>query len=275
MNKYGNVVVGVIAVIPLVVRFSAMKPNRSESLADKVINSGEIRIGYIVYPPLLSKDQATGKLSGISYDIVEAVAKNLNLKTNWVEEVGWGSMIEGLKTNRYDMIGTQVWPNSARAREAIFSIAPMKSGVYPYVRNGDSRFNANLSQLNSNQFIVSTLDGEMSTFIAKEDYPLAKTVSLPQSSSYAELFLNVINRKADITFASISAANDFLKSNPYKIERVGNAPVRTFGETFAFVRGQDSMVSMWNIALGEIINDGTVARTLAKYNVSGEYILNK
>jgi ABC-type amino acid transport substrate-binding protein len=104
---------------------------------------------------------------------------------------------------------------------------------------------------------------------------LAKTVSLPQSSSYAELFLNVINRKADITFASISAANDFLKSNPYKIERVGNAPVRTFGETFAFVRGQDSMVSMWNIALGEIMNDGTVARTLAKYNVSGEYILNK
>src|SRR3989338_9283695 len=140
MNKYGNVVVGVIAVIALVVGFSAMKANRSESLADKVINSGEIRIGYIVYPPLLSKDQATGKLSGISYDIVEAVAKNLNLKTNWVEEVGWGSMIEGLKTNRYDMIGTQVWPNSARARQAIFSIAPMKSGVYPYVRNGDSRF---------------------------------------------------------------------------------------------------------------------------------------
>src|SRR3989338_588063 len=182
-------------------------------------------------------------------------------------------MIEGLKTNRYDMIGTQVWPNSARAREAIFSIAPMKSGVYPYVRNGDSRFNANLSQLNSNQFVISTLDGEMSTFIAKEDYPLAKTVSLPQSSSYAELFLNVINRKADITFASISAANDFLKSNPGRIVRVG-APVRTFGETFAFVRGQDSMVSMWNIALGEIINDGTVAHILAKYNVSEDYVFS-
>jgi len=275
MNKYGNIIIGVVAVIALVVSFSAMRQTKLESVADKVINSGEIRIGYIVYPPLLFKDQATGKLSGVSYDLVEATAKKLNLKTNWVEEVGWGSAIEGLKTKRYDILGTQMWPNSARAREAVFSIAPMNSVLYPYVRSGDSRFDGNLVKINSNQITVSAVDGELATFIAKDDYPLAKLNTLPQLTSYAEVFLNIVNGKADITFAEPSAVNDFLKSNPGKIQRVGNTPVRTFGNSFAFVRGQESMISMWNVALGELINDGTVTRTLEKYNVAGDYSLNK
>lgn len=275
MSKYGNIIIGVVAVIALVVSFSAMRQTKSESVADKVINSGEIRIGYIVYPPLLFKDQATGKLSGVSYDLVEATAKKLNLKTNWVEEVGWGSAIEGLKTKRYDVLGTQMWPNSARAREAVFSIAPMNSVLYPYVRSGDSRFDGDLTKINSNQITVSAVDGELATFIAKDDYPLAKLNTLPQLTSYAEVFLNIVNGKADITFAEPSAVNDFLKSNPGKIQRVGNTPVRTFGNSFAFVRGQESMISMWNVALEELINDGTVTRTLEKYNVAGDYSLNK
>jgi len=277
MNKLSgsNYIIGIIAIVALVIGFSAMKQNKSLSVADKVIDSGEIRIGYIVYPPLLFKDQATGKLSGVSYDLVEATAKKLNLKTNWVEEVGWGSAIEGLKTKRYDMLGTQMWPNSARAREAVFSTAPMNSVLYPYVRGNDNRFDGDLSKINSSEITVSAIDGELATFITKEDYPLAKLNALPQSSSYAEVFLNIVNNKGDVEFAEPSAANDFLKSNPGKIKRVGNTPVRTFGNSFAFVRGQESMVSMWNVALGELINDGTVTRTLEKYNVSNDYSLNK
>jgi ABC-type amino acid transport substrate-binding protein len=275
MSKYGNIIIGIIAVIALVVGFSAMKQNKSLSVADKVIDRGEVRIGYIVYPPLLYKDEATGKLSGVSYDLVEAAATKLNLKTNWVEEVGWGSAIEGLKTKRYDILGTQMWPNSARAREAVFSNAPFNSVIYPYVKTGDARFNDNLAKLNSNQYTISAVDGEMATFIAAQDYPNAKLNALPQLTSYAEVLLNIVNGKADIGFIEPSTANDFLKTNPGKIVRVGNTPVRTFGNSFAFARGQESMVSMWNVAISELINDGTVARTLEKYCVANDYTLNK
>ena len=113
----------------------------------------------------------------------------------------------------------------------------------------------------------------MAQFIAKSDYPLAKVDALPQLSSYAEVFLNVTSGKADIAFSEPSTVNDFLKSNPGAITRVGNTPVRTFGNSFAFARGQDSMASMWNIALGELSNDGTVSRILTKYGVQNDYIL--
>lgn len=275
LSKYSGTIIGVIAVIALIVSFLAIRQNKLQSVSDQVINRGEIRIGYIVYPPLLFKDQATGKLSGVSYDLVEAAAKKLNLKTNWVEEVGWGSAIEGLKTGRYDILGTQMWPNSARARETVFSIAPMNSVLYPYVRSDDNRFNLDLTKINSNDVVVSAIDGELATFIAQDDYPLAKLNALPQLSSYAEVFLNIVNNKADVTFAEPSAVNDFLKSNPGKIKRVGSFPIRKFGNSFAFARGQESMVSMWNVAIGELINEGAITRILEKYNVAKDYSVNK
>jgi ABC-type amino acid transport substrate-binding protein len=274
MSKYGNIIIGIIAIIALFIGISATRQTKFSSVADRVISNGEIRIVYIVYPPLLYKDTESGQLSGVSYDIVEAAAKKLNLKTNWVEEVGWGSALEGLKTRRYDMLGTQMWPNSARAREAVFSVPPMNSVLYPYVKAGDTRFN-DLKKINSNQVTISAVDGEMATFIAAQDYPNAKLNTLPQLTSYAEVFLNIINGKADVTFVEPSAANDFLKTNPGKIVKLGNTPVRTFGNSFAFARGEDSMVDMWNIALGELNNEGVISRILEKYKVSNDYFLNK
>jgi ABC-type amino acid transport substrate-binding protein len=253
----------------------ANKTKHVLSVASKVTTSNELRIGYIIYPPLLTKDLKTGELSGISYDITEAAAKKLNLKTVWVEEVGWGSAIEGLKTKRYDMLGTQMWPNSARAREAVFSNAPMNSVIYPYIRSTETRFSNGITGLNSPEYTISTLDGEMAQFIAKEDYPQAKIVALPQLSSYSEVFLNITNAKADITFVEPSAANNYLKSNPGTIKRVGDTAIRTFGNSFAFARGENDMALMWNVALSELENDGTIEKILAKYNASEDYSLNK
>jgi polar amino acid transport system substrate-binding protein len=195
MKKYISLFVALLALVVSMGVYRAQSSSARVSVADRVINNGEIRIGYIVYPPLLLKDSATGKLSGVSYDLVEEAAKKLNLKTKWVEEVGWGTAIEGLKTDRYDILGTQMWPNSARAREAVFSAPPMNSVIYPYVKSGDSRFDGDLSRINSKEFTVSFLDGEMAAFIAEQDYPLAKKNSLPQLSAYSEVLLNVVNGK--------------------------------------------------------------------------------
>ncbi len=278
MKTYINAVVVIIAIVALVTSGVALKKDSSSisavSVSDKVIKSGELRIGYIVYPPLLMKDSTSGKLSGISYDIVEQAAKKLGLKTNWVEEVGWGSAIEGLKDNRYDILGTEMWPNTARAREAVFSKAPMNSVVYPYVRPGDQRF-TDLSKINSSQNTISVLDGEMASFIAAQDYPQAKTNTLPQLASYSDVLLNVTTNKADLVFVEPSVADGFLKSHPGSIEQLSKLPLRTLGNGFALARGQDSMVGMWNIAMDEMIREGAIASILAKYNASSEYTVNK
>ncbi len=275
MKNTTTIIIGIIAVIALVLSLSGPNTKSKTDVAEKVINSGEIRLGYMIYPPLLIKDEKTGELSGISHDIIEAAAQKLNITTNWVEETGWGTAIEGLKTGRYDMVGTQMWPNSARAREAVFSLAPMNSTIFPYVRASDFRFDKDISLLNSSLYTLSALDGEMSIFIAKENYPNAKLVSMPELSAYSDVLLNVTTKKADAVFIEPSVARDFEKSNPGTLRRVPVDPVRVLGNSFAFARGQESMKSMWDIALREMINDGTIANILAKYDASGDYTVNK
>ena len=275
IKKYSTTIVALIAVIALIISVSTKNTFTKTDVATTVINNNEIRIGYIIYPPLLVKDPQSGQLSGVSYDIVEEAAKRLNIKTKWTEEVGWGSALEGLKTKRYDILGTQMWPNAARSREAVFSQAPFNNSIFTYVRNNDARIHTDLSNLNSPAFTISLIDGEAATFIVKDFFPKAKTIILPQLASYSEVFLNVVNNKADLIMADESAANGFLKNNPGTLVKLSNAPIREYGNSFAFARGEDSMANMWNVVVDEMIQDGTIEKILAKHNVLNDYSINK
>src|SRR5262249_13075574 len=77
---------------------------RPPTAFERVTASGTLRCAYIVIPPRFVKDPQTGGFSGIAYDIVEEMAKSLNLKVDWAEEVNFGTLAEGLKTGRYDAV---------------------------------------------------------------------------------------------------------------------------------------------------------------------------
>lgn len=237
-----------------------------ESLYDKVIKAGKIRCGYVVYPPGLVKDPNTGKLSGIFVETVEEAAKNLNLQIEWTEEVGWGSMIEGLETNRYDAICSPVWANSSRAKIADFSVPLFFSGIGVYVRQNDNQFNNNLKSLNSENVTIATIDGEMSDIIATSQFPKAKRVSLPQTSDVSQLLLNVAQGKADVTFVEPYFGANFLANNKNTAKNIAiQRPIRVFGNTLMFRRGQTEFKAMLDVALSELINQGFVEELVKQY----------
>ncbi len=238
------------------------------SVYDSVVKRGTLRCGYGIYNPGCMKDPNTGKLSGIGVDTLELAAKNLGLKVEWTEEVGWGTMIEGLQTNRYDIIVTPVWATSDRARVIDFSKPLFFSPVFAYVKAGDKRFSAgNLKSLNTPQYSIASIDGATAEIIAQEDFPDVKRVSLPQLSDFSQLLLTVSSGKADMTFTEPADAAAFMKSNPDSIERIG-APVRVFPNCWIFKRGQMEFRNMINTALDQLINSGAVDRIVSKYEPS-------
>ena len=93
-----------------------------DSVYDRVIRTGTIHCGYFLWPPFLEKDVNTGKMSGLSYDIMEEIGKQLSLKIEWAEEVNFASMFEGFASGRYDMICGPMFPTPARARASDFTI---------------------------------------------------------------------------------------------------------------------------------------------------------
>lgn len=267
--------------LTLIVSLSACSTNTSsnsvaakDTLHDRVMQAGKIRCGYFVFPPYCMKDPNTGKLSGIFVEALTEAAKNLNLTLDWTEEVGYGSMIEGLRANRYDIVPTGVWPNANRARYADFSIPLFYSGIGVYVRTDDNRFSGkNLKALDSDKVTISTVDGTVQDLMAKKNFPNAHILSHPDTAEASQILLDVTHKKADVTFIEPGLVGLFLKNNPGTLKSISaRQPIGVVGNTMMFKIGEPSFKSMLNTALAELIQTGYINRLLDKYEpIQGAY----
>ncbi len=237
-----------------------------ESLYDRVMRTGTVRVGYSVYNPIVIKDPNTGNLSGIGIDAFKKAAENLQLKAEFVEEVPWGSMIEGLISDRYDVI-LYLWVNSTRARMVDFSIPLLYSPVYAYARPDDHRFDSGLNQAMKDSSIkIAAIDGEMSAIIAKADYPDHATEQLPQNADVSQMLLTVSTKKADVYFGEPNLVLSFLAHNKDAVKNVTpNKPLRIFGNTVMFKRNEMEFKNMLNRALEELLNSGYIDQLIKKY----------
>lgn len=258
----------ILCLAPLLTACTAkIKPPQQElSVYDRVIKAGKIRCAYIPYPPACIKDPNTGKLSGIFVEALTTAGKNLGLKIDWTEEVGWGSAIEGLELNRYDLVGTAMWTNSARGKVADFTKPLFYSTLGVYARPGDNRFKNNLAAINSPAVKIATIDGETGEVIASRRFPQATRVSLPQLSDPAQLLLQVSKKKADVAIAEPCLAWQFLRTNPDTIVNITpDRPLAIYGNAMMFRRGQSEFKSMLDNSLDELINTGFIDQLIDKY----------
>jgi ABC-type amino acid transport substrate-binding protein len=68
-----------------------------ETSYDRVMRTGVIRCGYVEWPPYLLKDPNTQEFSGLIYDYMMAIGKDLGFKVEWSESVGWGIFMRVLR----------------------------------------------------------------------------------------------------------------------------------------------------------------------------------
>jgi len=237
---------------------------------DRVLRTGKIRCSYAIYSSYFRKDPNTGKLSGIFHDVMEEIGKNSGLKIEWVEEVGYVNIFPGLQANRCDVFCGGLWPNASRAKAGAFTIPINYSAITTWGRPGDTRFDHDLSLINSPPVRIATLDGAMEDLIAKTDFPKAHRVSLPELSSFALNLTNIANKKADVTFAEPMVVREFLKTNPGALRQIQpDKPLRIFGNSLVVKRSELELRDFLDVALKEVLNDGQVDKILAKYDPDG------
>jgi len=239
---------------------------------DRVRQTGQLRVGYLIMPPFLQKNTATGELSGVFFDVTEEMGQRLGLDVVWVEEVPLAAVATGLESNRYDLIAFPLWRSASRAKSVAFSEPLFFSTVGAYGRDDDTRFSAGLDALNAPGMVVAGMDGELAIAIAQSDYPQAKIHALPQLSDYTQLLLEVSAGKADATFFNRVQANRFMHQNPGAIKELSDDPVRVYAESYMLPLSDWRFQSMINIAVTEMVQNGVIERALRKYGEDpGEY----
>ena len=248
--------------------------SRTDDLYTSIRAAGVMRAGYAVGAPLFTVDPNTREMSGIFHDIVTAAAARLRLSVDWSMEVGYGEMIQGLESRRFDVVGSGVWINSDRAARADFTIPLYYDAVYAYARAADTRFTGSITGLNAPAFVISTMDGELGATIARADFPLARRLELPQNADFSQMILNVIEEKADVVFLAAGPARSYQAANPDQIVSVlPDAPVRVFPNALMIPQRQHAFRRALNHALAELLNIGAIDAILAQYEeVPGSYL---
>ena len=245
---------------------SSTRTTTTTRAMEHILASGKIRCGYAVWPPALLKDPNTGKMSGINYDVMEAIGRELDLKIEWTEEVGFGNFIEGLRNHRYDVMCSSVWPDAPRIRYLLYSDPTYYSPIYAYARSDDHRFDGNLDRINQDDVTISAIDGDISVTQARIDFPQAKVFALPQTAEGSEVLLSVASKKADIVFTDRGNFEMFDKSNPGQIQAIPNVPPATiFAEPFVFLPEDIQLQSMFNLAIRNLINNGKIEKIIRRY----------
>src|SRR5687767_190989 len=207
--------------------------DRAALALDKINETRTIRAAYINYPPSFVVDPNSKAKGGIMHEAAVAVADAMEVKLQYVEETSWATMIDTLSSGRADMVVSGIWPSSTRALKADFSRVVYYSPIHAYVRAGDNRFDGDLAKVNRRGIRIATIDGELSSIVARTDFPEAAAVALPQQTDIAQLLLQLSTDKADLTFVEPAVAQEFMDKNPGVLRRVANVePVRIFPNTF-------------------------------------------
>jgi ABC-type amino acid transport substrate-binding protein len=236
------------------------------SVFDNVLSTGAIRACYVVAPPSIIKDPNTGKLSGVGFEVLEQVAKNLGLKLSWTTEVGWVGAMEALNTDKCDILGTAVWGNANRAKAAEFIQPIFYSAINAYVRGNDTRFDKDITVANDSKITLAVNDGSATYVIAARQFPNAKLERLSENTVTSVQILEVVSGKADMTFGEASQVKGYQKNNPGKVKQVLNAkPVAIFEDVFLVKKGELKLKSTIDSAIRELLYVGFVDKVLNDY----------
>ncbi len=197
----------VIYTIFLVLFFANANAN---STLDRVLKDGELRVGITGdWDPMSMKDPATNKYKGFDIDVMNELAKDMNVKIKFVP-TDWKTIVSGITANRYD-ISTSVTKTPKRAEVAGFTNTYYKYGTVPLVLKKNLKNFSTWDSLNNKNVTIATTLGTSQEEKAKEFFPKSKLRSI---EAPARDFQEVLAGRADGNITSSTEANKLVIKYP-------------------------------------------------------------
>ncbi len=232
---------------------------------ERVMQTQTLRCGYVLVAPSLVKDAATGRLSGMVFDLMTELGRTLNLKIDWAEETTPATELEGLRTRRYDMICAVLYLRPNLMPHVEYTIPYLYVPINVIQRKGEERFKT-IADIDKPSVKVAAVDGTMPMLIAQEDFKNAGIYSLPEHTAYAENMLSITTRKADVTFVDPLIFSSFANNNPDQLEiNTAVPPLRVFANVFAVLKGEHDLETMMSAALQHMLNNNKIEPLIQKY----------
>jgi ABC-type amino acid transport substrate-binding protein len=178
-----------------------------ESLLSKIQTRGQLNVTTsLLYPPEFYKD-SSGKPVGYDIDVLNLVAKDLNVKLNIIDVPDNAANIANVQAGKADMVSAGLVNTPKRALVMNFT-----KGYVPYTQilmvTTTGGINS-VADLNKAGKVITALTASTAFFRAQLLFPKAKVTPLAQD----EALLSVATGKADACLVEDYLANPFIKQH--------------------------------------------------------------
>ena len=251
------------------VRNSVANTQQADTAYDRVMKTGVLRCGYILWPAMVNRDPNTGAMSGYMADAIEEIGRKYGFKIEWSQELFLGQQVSELARGNIDAVcGNEGTFNYSEGAFVDYSKPLGFYKVYVWVRKDDARF-VSREPLNNAAVRFSGLDGDLSTLYVPDFFPRVQVMSLPQSTDYSVVLQNVADGKADAVIMDEYTVVLFERSNGHRLRRIDMTPLSSFSVNFSVHKGETKLLTMLNQGVDLLAQFGALKRLMDKYALQG------
>ena len=226
----------------------------SQSVLDRIKATREINVGYIVFPPTVTKDLNTGQLSGHFVATMRAIATQAGWKINFIE-TDWSGFTAALSAKRIDVSIAPTFVTIPRALAVSFTRPLFYAGNSAIVRTNDTRF-SDIYSFDKPSLNISVIQGEASQEFVKTHFTHANIHVLP-GPEQAMAFQDVISGRADAALGDAFAVSQFAKQHPNEVrDHFAKEPYNLTPVSWAVNNGEDDLLNFLNSAIEVLTTQG-------------------
>lgn len=242
----------------------------SSASADTAIvdpDAKEFRVGWAVWFPYMFVDPATQKMSGITVDIFEALASELDKEVVFIED-SWATIVAGLQAGRYD-VTMPLAQTPARIEAAAFTsnVMNIMYGL-AVLKDNEDRYGDWRDLDKPGVTVTTTLGASVHTAVEKKLTGGAELILVKSSS---ESIAQLLTGRADAWANTYDAFIHVTKEHP-SIVKVPGDPIGVEGLAFAVAKGNDETIRQINDYMKKIKESGQLVEILEKYGLDESFL---
>lgn len=245
--------------------WSAMGPLAQEaapaSLLDRVLESGEVRIGTTGdYPPYTELNEGSGVFEGLDIDLARNLAQSLGVKPVFVQTT-WPTLMDDMASGRFDIAMGGISRTLKRQRSVYFSIPYRRFGKTPIARCDDrTRFDS-LADIDRPGVRVIVNPGGTNEIFAREHLKQADLSVYPDNRT---IFTEIVEGRADVM---ITDSDEVLYQQRINPALCGTMPGNTFTKSEkAYPMPRDITWKLYvDTWLQQLRLEGELDRTISTY----------
>lgn len=242
------------------------------SILDRVQATKTIRCGYIVWEPYVVRDLKTNSINGIAVDYLNAIAAREGYTIDWTSEITIDQVVPSIDAEKIDLFCVPCSPLADFLKVADFVGGFGQLPYYIYVGE-----NSMWSKETIKTAKFAVVDGYIPMIETPKTFPDASIISLPQTTSMAELYDQIKFGKADAIVNEHLTAMNYMKNNPGIIRKFDDQPVAIKPMSFPTKKDDGPWRDYFNKTFSTATSENaTLLRSLMNhYDVSEETLFVK